>query len=1337
MGLIGREIIQSRIWIDPTNPEPPNLNYKFTFPITVFDAVRRNMDDEESETLTEVLDQVSKRINAKQDIFPAIPANYLVTYAGTAGAIGSIQISKEIPWEESEQSSHRIPTEKAVGDLIRKLGIDPADPDAGYNIRWSDIIGRPNIYESLGNNENGFITQKGVTQEINALHTKIDDKYDEYDNWFSTFNTRLDAHINHTDNPHNITLNTIGAASADLFNEHIQAENPHNITVHMLGLDKVDNTSDMDKPISIATQEAIDKINNLITNMTDDVGELNFITEVKYNKADSNLELLYRNGSSITLFLPIEKSISDISYDIDTKELVIVETSGIEHRIDVSDLFIRYMGSIESNITITIEGDQTTGNQIIKASINPKTIDDTHIVDYSIINKLLGDQSVDTRVIQDNSITNEKYVDQSITTEKIAYRTIETDNLNNRIVTGRVLFSSANDYRILATVRAGTDPVWTQVHSDMIATDAIQNDHISKYAVTHDKIANDSISNSKIENGAVTTDKLSDNAVTTEKMAADSVTSNIIAPNPIFKGNAKIQDRPDANADNNEIPDTRWVRLFAKDKLVVETSNIANRSVTGEKLFSSNVKNRVLGVLKANQDPVWTKINNDMMDDNSVGTDNLIDNSVSADKLDDGSVETRHLTRDAVQTNHINESAVTSEKIYTSNEANRVLASLGEGKHPTYSQVTQPMIAPNAVGTMQLIDGNVSLSKIQSSDKSNMVMTVGLSGAIPSWSKIITQMVEDRAIDGSKLFTSRDDNVVLGLTRSGFNPTWIKITGSMIQKETITGANIVDKSITHENLDDKSIGSNNIQDGAIQGSHIDIGTIKLSSLETSEIPDKVIAVSGLPYSAPVWTKINSKMIEDQGVQKENIFYSKYPYHVLAATQAGVPPEYTMISHQFIVDGTIIPEKLRRDFVLFGTPELTVDPPADSNNTKLASTAWVRKTVLDMAPYFASTGGNANVNPIPNYVIDNAVADIFGEHESDYDPDIPTDTDIPSIDNSTSDDDIDISTPPSWWPFSDIPEHSIDGTKLFTHNKGPRVLGITKANDDVEFILIEEDLIVNGAVTTDKIQRSIHLLGSPEIEIRPSPNASDADKNGKLIPDCQWVIDRINDAANGILPPASVGGSGSGIVIPQASITSSHIQNRAVIGNKLFTTSIANRILGVKAPNTSPEYLQLVNDMVEDRAINGRTLFTSNKTNRVLIVNDAGTDPIWGQINSGMIGDNVIKNQHFDDSCITDDKIAAGTITARSLANKPLINETQIMSNSVTRTKIHDKSVTNSKIDDNTITGEKLSKDIVLPKNTSVENSRQYEQRSVRNITISPSRPTAGKNGDIWFRFATV
>ena len=62
MGLIGNEIVQSRVWIDPIVKPDPNLNYKLTFPITVFDAVRQDMLDPDSITLTEVLERIRDEI---------------------------------------------------------------------------------------------------------------------------------------------------------------------------------------------------------------------------------------------------------------------------------------------------------------------------------------------------------------------------------------------------------------------------------------------------------------------------------------------------------------------------------------------------------------------------------------------------------------------------------------------------------------------------------------------------------------------------------------------------------------------------------------------------------------------------------------------------------------------------------------------------------------------------------------------------------------------------------------------------------------------------------------------------------------------------------------------------------------------------------------------------------------------------------------------------------------------------------------------------------------------------------------------------------------------------
>jgi chromosome segregation ATPase len=56
----------------------------------------------------------------------------------------------------------------------------------------------------------------------------------------------------------NELVNSDFTASVNLIEEHKQAVNPHNITKSTIGLDKVDNTSDIDKPISKAVEIALE-----------------------------------------------------------------------------------------------------------------------------------------------------------------------------------------------------------------------------------------------------------------------------------------------------------------------------------------------------------------------------------------------------------------------------------------------------------------------------------------------------------------------------------------------------------------------------------------------------------------------------------------------------------------------------------------------------------------------------------------------------------------------------------------------------------------------------------------------------------------------------------------------------------------------------------------------------------------------------------------------------------------------------------------------------------------------------------------------------------------------
>jgi len=175
-------------------------------------------------------------------------------------------------------------------------------------------------------------------------------------------------------------------------------------------------------------------------------------------------------------------------------------------------------------------------------------------------------------------------------------------------------------------------------------------------------------------------------------------------------------------------------------------------------------------------------------------------------------------------------------------------------------------------------------------------------------------------------------------------------------------------------------------------------------------------------------------------------------------------------------------------------------------------------------------------------------------------------------------------------------------------------------------------------------------------------------------------------------------------------------------------------------------MQAINEMISDRAIDGRTLFTSSESNRVLAVYSSDTDPVWSQVTSSMIGDSEVQTNNISNEAITEDKIKLRSISNKHLVDEPIINENQLMSESVTTPKIKDGSITNAKLADDSITGDKiaeksingnkLSDDLVLHENTSVQSSSvNYEQRVVRNIIISPNSPTGGKNGDIWFRFS--
>ena len=88
----------------------------------------------------------------------------------------------------------------------------------------------------------------------------------------------------------------IGGKDEDLRNEfiiHKSSSNPHNITKDTIGLGNVDDTSDLDKPISTAVQEALNTLGNTIdTGITNASGELRAHIRNKENPHNVTAELL-------------------------------------------------------------------------------------------------------------------------------------------------------------------------------------------------------------------------------------------------------------------------------------------------------------------------------------------------------------------------------------------------------------------------------------------------------------------------------------------------------------------------------------------------------------------------------------------------------------------------------------------------------------------------------------------------------------------------------------------------------------------------------------------------------------------------------------------------------------------------------------------------------------------------------------------------------------------------------------------------------------------------------------------------------------------------------------
>lgn len=324
-------------------------------------------------------------------------------------------------------------------------------------VSWDKISGRPEWYNELGDNEDGFITQKAATRQFEIIGNNISSILEKIDGPGGIDGIKQDIfdHVNDFNNPHRITPSIIGAVSTATFADHIQNfDNPHNVTAQQIGLGNVNNTSDLDKPISNATRQALDDLLAKIGSMSDDVDAFNYVSNVTWNDTDVALTFIYRDGTEVKFVIPITDVFKSIYFDDTEKDLVIVLPDGNENRVNISSLIKHYSGSSSDNIQVTVDD-----GDIIHASILPGTVGSLEIAPSV---HLRMSPTTTTQPVSDRST-------RIATTEFT--RNIVIDNLIS-YETDRPL--SANMGRILNERKADIEDV-IQIINDMEGISVIDN----------------------------------------------------------------------------------------------------------------------------------------------------------------------------------------------------------------------------------------------------------------------------------------------------------------------------------------------------------------------------------------------------------------------------------------------------------------------------------------------------------------------------------------------------------------------------------------------------------------------------------------------------------------------------------------------------------------------------------------------------------------------------------------------------------------------------------------------------------------------------------------------
>lgn len=936
MARVGYEMIQIRSSKSAPKIDPA-MNYNDAFPYTIFDAVRRAFD-ESSETLTSVLARIDDNLDNKQPIFPAKGPDTLVTYGGATGMVGGIRISTRIPTDISEMSNDRIPTEKSVGNLVYTLlagsGVEytpgESSGDGTRNVVWDDIIGKPEIVNTLGNDENSVVSQWGLNHALSDLKIEVTDSISDQIQGYIP--DPLLEHLNDQNNPHGVTPIQIGAATREEFRNHVNdSHNPHGLTPNDIGLGNVNNTADVDKPISIATQNALDAISSTLAAMTGTVGQLCFATDIRYSPSTGILTVSYSDGDVVNLHVSNSDTLVGVGIDSDSLEYVFTMASGEQTRVPCITGAITEVAESDT-IKMGLEGRAT------KFIVKPGSITNTELKN-GVNGSFIEDNTLSGTKIADSSIGSSKYGRESVSGDKIKKHCITTDHIQNAGIRPVSLQPGENN-QVMLTMNGLAK--WGKITSDMIAEGAIQVDMLNGH-IDGSTIAEESIGSLQIAPESIEHDHIAPGAV-----ESDSFAQSIHLPDDTTITASDM-------AEGDEVVNARWVRKKLADQELA-SGQIGARQVTGEQLFSSPIKNRVLTVVEPNADPVWGKILDGMVGENAISTETIQGGSITVEKMAANSVGQIALQDNAVTNRSILDGTIDPAKLKASESLSRVIGVRGDDVIPSYVQVTTDMIENGAIRNQNVADDSIDPSKL-SHDDPGMVVVSTATGV--EWNKLTGNSIKPNSVTPDRLTTSENGDCVVGVLESNTPPRFLKINSRMFADDCEIGSSqISSQAISRDHIKPGAVERSHIRSSSIGTQEIEDGTVTIEKIATPDIKGKVICVSSEVGSTPVWGVVTTEMIGEKQVTGDKIYHSEESFRVLGVDEeVGGGPMYIQIGNEHIKTNQISGDKLRTNLALRGNPTIENDPPANSYDGTIPCTRWVVDKIASKMNEYSGGAGN--------------------------------------------------------------------------------------------------------------------------------------------------------------------------------------------------------------------------------------------------------------------------------------------------------------------------------------------------------------------------------------------